>query len=83
MKGLIVVGVDVGENYTTVSKFLTEKKITFKVLLDKTSGLYDRYELIGFPTTFMIDKNGVIQDIILGAFPNKLAIEQRLAKILP
>jgi len=53
------------------------------VLLDTNKAVAQRYNIRGIPTTFFIDKEGIIQEKIIGAFPNKEAIENRLDKIMP
>jgi len=51
--------------------------------LDLKQDVAQRYNITGIPTTFFIDKNGIIQDKVIGAFQNKTQIENRLSKILP
>jgi len=53
------------------------------VLLDAKKTTAQKYNITGIPTTFFIDKDGMIQAKIIGAFPSKVAIEKTLVKIMP
>lgn len=50
-------------------KFVEEYHYTFPVLLDEKEEVYRRYNGIAFPTNVLIDKNGVIQEVIVGILP--------------
>lgn len=57
-KGLVVLAVSVDRSEKAVKAFVSEKKLTFKVLMDKDKEVsFDQYGVIGLPTTFLIDKN--------------------------
>jgi len=43
----------------------------------------DQYNIGGIPTTFSVDKDGIIQARRVGAFQNKAQIEKSLNKIIP
>jgi cytochrome c biogenesis protein CcmG/thiol:disulfide interchange protein DsbE len=49
-----------------VESFLMEYQLTFPVLLDKTGEISDTYRVISIPTTFFINKKGIIVDQIVG-----------------
>lgn len=57
--------------------------LSFTVLLDIKQDVTQSYNITGIPTTFFIDKDGIIQDKVIGAFQNKTQIEKRLNKIIP
>jgi thioredoxin-related protein len=48
------------------------------VLLDTKQDVARRYNITGIPTTFFIDKSGIIQEKAIAAFQNKTQIENRL-----
>ena len=58
---------DVGENKDVVEKFMKENKYNFDVLLDKNTEVSYDYTATALPTTVLIDKEGYIKKIILGA----------------
>jgi len=42
-----------------------------------------KYDVIGYPTTYFIDKNGIIRAKKLGAFLSKEEVEEELEHIMP
>ena len=77
-KGLVILAVDIGESPSTVKEFLESYGLSFQVLLDSEQSVAKNYNIRGIPTTFFIDKDGIIQDMKIGAFTSKAEIEQRL-----
>jgi thiol-disulfide isomerase/thioredoxin len=60
--GLVIVAVNVGESARTVQAFVSELGLDhLQVALDFDAAIADQYGVIGFPTTFWIDRNGFIQ----------------------
>ena len=82
-KGLELLAVNIRGNTSQVTQFLQSHKLSLPVLLDIKSDVARNYNIRGIPTTFFIDKDGIIQDVKVGAFPNKRAIEGSLSKIMP
>ena len=82
-KGLVVLTINTGESSTTVKEFMQANGLSLPVLLDRGGEVAEKYNIRGIPTTFFIDKDGIIQVKIIGAFPNEAAIEQNLGKIIP
>ncbi len=48
------------------SAFAERKKVKFKIASDAGS-LAERYEVLSYPTTFLIDRTGIIQKVFVGA----------------
>ena len=82
-KGLVILAVDIGESSATVERFMESYGISFPVLLDINQDVALQYNIRGIPTTFLIDKDDIIQAIKVGAFSNKAAIEKSLSTIIP
>jgi len=82
-RGLVVLAINIGESSSKVEEFRQSHGLSFAVLLDTKQDVAQRYNITGIPTTFFIDKDGIIQDKIIGAFQNKTQIENRLSKIMP
>jgi len=82
-KGLVLLTVDVGESITIARNFMQENGFTMPVLVDSSRVILDRYQITGIPTTYFIDKDGIIQEKRVGSFPDKQTIEQSLSKIMP
>ena len=82
-KGLVLLAIDIGEGPSQIKEFLEANNLSLPVLLDSDKSVAQKYNIWGIPTTFFIDKDGIIQVKIIGAFPNKTAIEKNLNKIMP
>ena len=82
-KGLVLLAVNVGDSPSKVEKFMQDNNLSLPVLLDPKETIVQKYYIRALPTTFFIDTEGVVQSKIVGAFPNKEAIEKTLVKIIP
>jgi len=82
-EGLVVLAINIGGTSSQVKEFLQSHNLSFTVLLDTKQDVARRYNIQYIPTTFFIDKEGIIQAVKVGAFPNKEAIEGELNKIMP
>jgi thiol-disulfide isomerase/thioredoxin len=66
-----------GESYEDISNYQEEYGLTFPLLIDSNEAVSDAYEIDAFPTTFFVDREGVIRHISDGAMD-----EQKFAEIL-
>ena len=82
-KGLVLLAIDIGEGPSQIKEFLEANNLSLPVLLDSDKSVAQRYNITGIPATFFIDKDGIIQEKIIGAFPSKGAIEKYLNSIIP
>lgn len=66
-KGLVVLAVSVDTSEKPVRSFIKDLKLSFPVLMDKNKAVsFDEYGVFGLPTTFLINKNGMITEKIMG-----------------
>jgi cytochrome c biogenesis protein CcmG/thiol:disulfide interchange protein DsbE len=80
-RGLQVVGVDLAEPEEVVLAFLREVGVSFPSALDPDMQTARRWRALALPTTFFIDRDGIIRDIRVGPLTEEMLAE-RLAKIL-
>ena len=59
-----------------VEEFLEDYGITFNVLLDDDLVVAEAYGIQPIPTTYMIDTNGVIQNMAFGALNYELMVQE-------
>lgn len=52
--------INVGEPKDYVANFMKSRNLNLKVLLDENSYIADKYEVLGVPTYFVINKSGYI-----------------------
>lgn len=64
---MLAVSVDRYGSDKPVQNFVEERQFTFPVLLDRDGGTQTRYGVYGIPTTFLVDKSGVIVKKEVGA----------------
>ncbi|GMB07808.1 peroxiredoxin [Thermolongibacillus altinsuensis] len=81
-KGVEVLAVNVGESELSVKKFVERFGLTFPVVIDKQDQVMNAYDIGPLPTTFLIDKNGKIVDIITGTMTESM-VQQYMERIQP
>ena len=67
---------------STVREFVKKYGLTFPVLLDITQDVSLEYYVRAIPTTFFIDREGIIREIRIGPFSSVTEIERSLRKII-
>jgi thiol-disulfide isomerase/thioredoxin len=80
-RGFEVLAIDVQEREEDVLQFLREVGVSFPSALDRDGDVARRYRATGLPTTFLIDRQGIIRDVRAGPLTESM-LEERLAKIL-
>jgi len=65
-KDVVVLALDGDEPLETVAEYMDKEKFTLPVLLANGTSVMDRYGVHAYPTTFAIDKNGLVADVIVG-----------------
>lgn len=67
-KGLVMLAVNVDENgRQAVEGFLQRQPYSFPILLDTQNVAQNTYGVFRFPESFIIDRNGVVVEKIIGA----------------
>lgn len=69
------------ESKSDLTTFAKNEKLTHKILLDGGEVFTEKYGLQGVPTTFWIDRNGVIVDIDVD-FKKAGPLERKTAKLV-
>jgi cytochrome c biogenesis protein CcmG, thiol:disulfide interchange protein DsbE len=77
-----IVGVDQGEEQAVVQEFIDEEGITFTIAMDRDTEVGRRYNVMGLPTTFFVDADGIIRHIWTGEM-NSVTLAEGIAKIWP
>jgi len=81
MKGAVVLAVDLQEEQKTVRNYADVVGITFPVVLDRTGQVAALYRITAIPTSFFIDKDGIVRDMQIGAMSKSL-MQNRLQKAM-
>ena len=80
-KGLVLLAINIGESPSQVAKFMQSQRLSLPVLLDGEGNIAVMYNVRAIPTTFFIDREGIIQDVKVGAFQSKAEIESSLSRL--
>ncbi|MFC1997020.1 peroxiredoxin family protein [Chloroflexota bacterium] len=65
-----------------VDTFVFERGLTFPVLLDTTGEISDQYQVNSLPTTFFIDPEGIIKEIVIGGPMSEALLRTRVDRLL-
>jgi len=80
-KGLVVIGVDIGESEATVRRFVQQGGYSWTFVLDSDGSVAANYNIRAIPTSFFIDREGLIQAVNIGAM-TKRDMEAMLAEAM-
>ncbi len=80
-KGVVVIGVDILETEEEVLQFVQRGGYSWTFVLDTTGLVVVNYEIGAIPTSFFIDREGIIQAVNIGAM-TKRAMEIKLAEAM-
>ena len=58
-----------------VSSFVEDYGLTFPIPMDEEGQIGNAYKVIPIPTTYMIDTNGIIQNMIVGPMNEEMLID--------
>ena len=65
-RGLAILAIDVGDPKEIVAAYARDNGLTFTMLTDQDGKIFRRYQLRGFPTIMILDKNGIVRQVVLG-----------------
>ena len=71
-KGLVVLGVDVGEDASIVEEYIAERNFDWTFLLDKGSLVAEQYGNSGLPYHVFVGRDGTIKAIQVGGMPGNV-----------
>jgi thiol-disulfide isomerase/thioredoxin len=63
---LVVLAIEESGNTIGVLDYVSEAQLSFTVL-EGTNAVFRQYSVYAYPTSFFLDKNGVIQSMVLGS----------------
>lgn len=66
-KGFTILALSIDKNESPVKRFVEKLGLTFPVLLDPKNRITRLYRTTGVPETFIIDRDGIIKEKIIGA----------------
>ena len=65
-----------------IMPFVDEQGLTFPILLDETGEMANAYQLRSLPSSFFIDRNGVINEVVIGGPMAEALLRTRIEDLL-
>lgn len=65
-----------------IMPFVNEQGLTFPILLDETGEMANAYQLRSLPSSFFIDRDGIINEVVLGGPMAEALLRTRIEDIL-
>jgi peroxiredoxin len=75
-------GVDVYEDRVTARRFRDEFQIPFPLLPDPDGAVTTLFRVNGTPTTFFIDRAGILRDVVVGGPLDRAYLDKEIAPLL-
>ncbi len=82
--GLEVLGVNTTnqDSEAAAAAFVQEMGLSFPIPLDRTGAVSASYNLRGLPTSFFIDREGIIQSVVVGGPMSEVLIQSKVEALL-
>lgn len=80
-KGFMVIAVNVEDPPEKALEFVKELRLTYPILMDEKKDVTKLYQVYGVPTSFIIDRKGIIRERIFGDLSED-AIEKMVGPLL-
>ncbi len=77
---LAIFAVDVQEDASSVRRFQAELGLAFPLLLDADGRVWSAYQTRGLPTTYIVDRDGILRDVNVGPL-NRDLLARKLARL--
>jgi thiol-disulfide isomerase/thioredoxin len=79
---ILAVNTTYQDSQAAAARFVEEYGLTFPVPLDQTGEVSRRYLLRALPTSFFIDRDGVIRNVVIGGPMSKTTIQTTVESLL-
>ncbi len=70
------------DNEVGARTFVQEFNLTFPILLDRDGAVSQRYRLQALPSTFIIDRKGVIRSVVIGGPMTEAFLQSKIEPLL-
>lgn len=80
-KGVVFLGISTDDTEANARDFIRKYGVTFPIGIDSTAGIQNSYGLYGIPTTYFVDKQGMVNYLHSGNVTEEL-LRHELDKLL-
>ena len=70
------------DSETAVAAFIQQNDLTFPILLDRGGEVGARYSLLGLPSSYFIDRQGIIRSVVVGGPMSAALIQSKIEALL-
>jgi peroxiredoxin len=83
-QGLVVLAINMTyqDDPANVAPFIQEYGLTFPVLLEETGSVGAAYQMRSLPSTYFINRAGIIQEVVIGGPMSEALLRTRIEQIL-
>ncbi len=83
-QGLVVLGLNATDQDLPLNivPFVQDNKLTFPILLDETGQVSQKYQVRSLPTTFFINRDGSIAEVVIGGPMSGAILQTYIEEIL-
>ena len=81
---MVILGVNLTDqdSVSDVESFVQEFKLTYPILLDRDGRVSNSYQIEGLPTTFFINREGIIRTLVVGGPMSETFIRSKIETLL-
>jgi peroxiredoxin len=81
-QGFMVLAVNLREGDAQVSAFAGQQGLTFPILMDRDGQVFARYRVKALPSSFFVDRAGVIRQVTVGGPMVRAFVESEVTPLL-
>jgi peroxiredoxin len=70
------------DSLDNVKAFVTSNNLSFPILVDIDGAIAHKYLVRSFPTSFYIDKHGIVNEVIIGGPMSEALLETRIQRLI-
>lgn len=70
------------DSVAAVEKFIDQYGVSIPILLDREGDVASLYQITSLPTTYFIDKSGIIREVVIGGPMSEALLRTRIEKLL-
>lgn len=79
---VLAINMSYQDDVQAIAPFVKEYSLSFPILLDGTGEVARKYELRSLPSSFFIDRQGLIQEVVIGGPMSEALLRTRIESIL-
>lgn len=79
---ILAVNTTYQDDLSAATQFAADRGLTFPILIDADGQVSDTYQVLAMPSSFFIDRAGIIQQVIVGGPMSEALIQTQVQRLL-